>query len=57
MANARPDDDAEHAKVPNLLVQELSSNFGSRGGSIHDLEGVGARPTSTMGENFEAMLA
>ena len=56
MANARPFDDAEHANVPNSLVQDLSSNFGSFDGSVADLERVGARATSTMEENSKKDL-
>ena len=33
-----------------------SSNLGFPNGSLPDLEGVGGHPTSTMEENFEAML-
>ena len=42
--------------VPVSSVPDSSSNMGSPNGSLLDLEGVGGHTTSTMEENFEAML-
>ena len=54
---ARPVAGADHANVPNSPLQDLSSNFGSLDGSLPDFERVGARPTHSMEERFEAILA
>ena len=42
--------------VPESSVPASFSNMGSPNGSLLDLEGVGGQPSSTMEENFEAML-
>ena len=43
--------------VPVSPLPASSSNMGSPNASLPDLEEVGGRPTSTMEEKFEAMLA